>query len=138
MLALLVLLFLVVPVVELVLIIKIGAAIGVLATVALLVLSSVVGSWLMKREGLGVVRRVQASLAAGRMPGVELIDGFLILLGGALMIAPGFLTDLLGIALLLPPVRAVVRRVLRRRFSARLLGTTGTPGAGGPSGYIDV
>ena len=86
----------------------------------------------MKREGLGVLRRVQASLAAGRVPGAELVDGFLILFGGALMIAPGFLTDLLGIALLLPPVRAVVRRVLRRRLAARV-----ATSAGG-AGIIDV
>ena len=119
------LIFLVVPIVELVVIIKIGAAIGVLPTIALLMLSSAVGAWLMKREGLGVLRRVQATVAAGRVPGSELIDAFLILFGGALMIAPGFLTDLLGIALLLPPVRAVVRRVARRRFTSRVTGGSG-------------
>jgi UPF0716 protein FxsA len=130
--AVLALLFLVVPIIELALIIKIGAAIGALNTIGLLILSSVVGGWLMKREGLGVLRRIQASVASGRVPGAELIDAFLILLGGALMIAPGFLTDLLGIALLLPPVRAVVRRVLRRRFAARVAGSTSG------AGIIDV
>ena len=98
---------LVVPIVALVLIIKIGAAIGVLNTVGLLILSSVVGAWLMKREGLGVVRRMQVAVSQGRVPGQELVDAFLILLGGALMVAPGFLTDALGMLLLLPPVRAV-------------------------------
>lgn len=118
--ALLALAFLVVPLVELALIIRIGAAIGVLNTIGLLVLSSIVGGWLMKREGLGVVRRIQLAMAEGRVPGQELVDAFLILLGGALMLAPGFLTDLAGIALLLPPVRVVVRRTLRRRFARRI------------------
>ena len=125
--------FFVVPIVELVVIIKIGAAIGVLNTVGLLILSSVIGAWLMKREGLGVVRRMQVALAQGRVPGKEMVDAFLILLGGALMVAPGFLTDIVGMLLLLPPVRAVVRRILRRRFTVRVLGT-----GPGPSDIIDV
>jgi UPF0716 protein FxsA len=130
--ALLALVFLVVPIIELALIIRIGMAIGVLDTIGLLVLSSVVGAWLMKREGLGVVRRMQASVAEGRVPGAELVDAFLILLGGALMMAPGFLTDILGMALLLPPVRALVRRLVRRRLVARVTGSRGG------TGIIDV
>jgi UPF0716 protein FxsA len=124
---LLVVAFFVVPIVELVFIIKIGTAIGVVNTVGLLILSSVVGAWLMKREGLGVVRRMQQAAAEGRVPGRELVDAFLILFGGALMIAPGFLTDALGMLLLLPPVRAVVRRVFRRRFMMRVVGGPTTP-----------
>ena len=123
--AVLALAFFVVPLVELAVIIKVGAEIGVLNTVGLLVLSSIVGGWLMKREGLGVIRRIQASVAAGRVPGAELVDAFLILFGGALMLAPGFLTDLTGMALLLPPVRAVVRGALRRRFATRVVGGGG-------------
>jgi UPF0716 protein FxsA len=122
---LLALAFFVVPLVELAVIITVGAEIGVLNTVGLLILSSIVGGWLMKREGLGVVRRIQGSVAAGRVPGAELVDAFLILFGGALMLAPGFLTDITGMALLLPPVRAVVRRVLRRRFATRVVGGGG-------------
>lgn len=125
--------FFLVPIVELALIIKIGAAIGVLNTIGLLILSSVVGAWLMKREGLGVIRRMQTAVAQGRVPGKELVDAFLILLGGALMVAPGFLTDAFGMLLLLPPVRAVVRRVLRRRVTVRVVG----PGPD-PSDVIDV
>jgi UPF0716 protein FxsA len=120
--ALLALAFFVVPLLELAVIIKIGAEIGVLNTIGLLILSSIVGGWLMKREGLGVVRRIQLAAAEGRVPGAELIDAFLILFGGALMLAPGFLTDIAGMALLLPPVRVVVRRILRRRFAVRVVG----------------
>jgi UPF0716 protein FxsA len=121
-LVVLVLVFLVMPLVELAVIIQIGGAIGVLNTVGLLLLSSIVGGWLMKREGIGVLRRMQAAVAAGRVPGKELADAALILFGGALMVAPGFITDVLGMLLVLPPVRAVVRAALRRKLAVRVLG----------------
>lgn len=110
-------LFLVIPLVELYVIIQVGQAIGALNTVGLLLLDSLVGGWLMKREGFAVLRRLQDQMQQGRVPGKELVDAFLILFGGALMLAPGFLTDLVGMALLLPPVRGVVRRVLARRLT---------------------
>ena len=120
MFALLVVIFIGVPFAELYVLLQVGHAIGVLNTLALLILVSIVGAWLAKREGLGVIRRMQAALEAGRVPGKELIDGFLILLAAALMLAPGFLTDICAILLLLPPVRAVVRAELRRRFARRI------------------
>lgn len=131
-------LFLVIPLVELAVIIQVGSAIGALNTIALLVVMSVAGGWLMKREGLGVLRRVRASLDAGRMPASDLVDGFLILVGGALMLTPGFLSDLVGLALLVPPVRAVARRQLARRVAVRALGGRPRPGPGAGPGYIDV
>jgi UPF0716 protein FxsA len=117
---LLALVFLVVPLAELAVIIQVGQWIGVVDTLALLVLISVVGAWLAKREGIGVWRRIQRQLQLGRMPGNELIDGFLILFAAALLLTPGFLTDLLAILLLLPPTRAVARTALRRAFAWRL------------------
>jgi UPF0716 protein FxsA len=118
--ALLVILFIGVPFAELYVLIQVGHAIGVLNTLGLLLLVSIVGAWLAKREGIGVIRRMQAALNAGRVPGVEIVDGFLILLAAALMLTPGFLTDIVAIFLLLPPVRAVVRRALRRSFARRI------------------
>jgi UPF0716 protein FxsA len=123
--ALLAVLFLVIPLCELYVIIQVGHAIGALNTVGILLLDSLVGSWLMKREGLAVFRRLQAKLQSGQIPGRDLVDAFLILFGGALMLAPGFLTDVVGIALLLPPVRAVVRRVLARRFKTMAVHRSG-------------
>lgn len=139
----LVLLFLVVPLAELYVIIQVGSAIGALNTVGLLLLMGVAGGWLMKREGLGALRRVRSQLARGRAPGTELVDGLLILFGGALMLSPGFLTDILGLALLVPPARALVRRGLARRFQARILGSSGLDNRGrdgprGDSGNLDV
>lgn len=103
------LLFLVVPFVELFVLLQVGQAIGVLDTIALLVLVSVVGAWLVKREGLGVLRRARQRAASGAVPGRELVDGVLILFAGALLLTPGFVTDLVAILLLLPPVRAGLR-----------------------------
>lgn len=114
--AVLALLFIVVPLVELYVIIQVGQSIGALNVIGLLIVMSIAGGWLMKQQGLGVLRRVQDQLHDGQVPGREIVDGFLILFGGALMLTPGFLTDVLGIALLLPPFRAVVRAGLARRF----------------------
>ena len=80
---------------------------------------TVAGAWLIKRGGMSLYRRIREAVAAGRVPGKELADAFLILLGGALMLTPGFVTDAFGIALLLPPVRAVVRRVALVQLSRR-------------------
>ena len=114
--ALLVLLFIVVPLVELYVIIQVGQAIGVWWTLALLVADSVAGSVLMRSQGRAAWRRFQAALAEGRMPGREVLDGVLVIFGGAFLLTPGFATDVLGAILLVPPTRALVRRVLVRRF----------------------
>ena len=112
--------FIGVPFAEIYVLLQVGHAIGVLNTLALLVLVSMVGAWLAKQAGLSVIRRMQAAINAGRVPGAELVDGFLVLMAGALMITPGFLTDIVAIFLLLPPVRAGVRRALRRYFAHRI------------------
>jgi UPF0716 protein FxsA len=113
-------LFVGVPFAEIYVLLQVGHVIGVVNTLGLLILISIVGAWLAKREGLGVLRRMQAALNAGRVPGAELVDGFLVLLAGALMITPGFLSDIVAVFLLLPPVRVGVRRTLRRYFLRRI------------------
>ena len=137
---LLLLLFIVVPLAELYLIIQVGQAIGVLPTIAILLLDSVVGSVLLRSQGRLAWRRFREATAAGRPPAREVIDGALILVGGAFLLTPGFLSDLLGLALLLPPSRAVVRRVLARRFLGRMTASLATPPAAarGPSSRFDV
>ena len=111
MLLVLFLIFVVTPIVELTVIVQVAGSTGVMNTIGLLILVSLVGAWLVRREGLGILRRAQAELAKGRMPGRELVDGLLVLLAGALMLTPGFVTDAVGLALLLPPVRAILRSV---------------------------
>jgi UPF0716 protein FxsA len=119
MVGVLVLLFLVVPLAELYVIIQVGQAFGALNTIALLIIVSAAGAWLVKREGINVWRRFQRSVEAGSVPGKEIADGVMILFAGALLLSPGFLTDIFGIALLLPPVRAVVRASVMRQAARR-------------------
>ena len=111
---------------------QVAGGIGVLETLGLLIVVSIVGAWLVKAQGIGLIRRVQAKLAAGELPGKELVDGALILFAGALMLTPGFVTDTVGLLLLLPPTRAVVRTFLMKRFSvmadARVAGFGFAPG----------
>jgi UPF0716 protein FxsA len=120
-LPLLIVLFVAVPIVELAVIIQVGQAIGVLETIALMLLVSVVGAWLVKREGIGVWRRAQRQIDAGQVPGRELVDAALIMLAGALLLTPGFLSDCLGILLLLPPVRAGLRHFIIARMRKRVI-----------------
>ncbi|MBW3649623.1 MAG: FxsA family protein [Actinobacteria bacterium] len=119
MFAFLALLFLVVPFVELFLLIQVGQAVGALPTILALVVVSVVGAWLVKREGIGVLRRAREQVQGGRVPGNELVDGVLILFAGALLVTPGFLTDVLGILLLVPPVRVMLRSAASARLARR-------------------
>ena len=120
MLAIFVLLFVVVPIVEIYVAVAVGHAIGALNTVGLLLLLSLVGAWLTKYAGLSVISRIRQQLAAGQMPGNELVDGGLVLAGGLLLIVPGFVTDAIGLLLLFPPTRVVARSGLKRRFRARV------------------
>src|SRR3954470_18866491 len=123
MLPLLVGLFIVVPLVELYVIIQVGEAIGVWWTLALLLADSVLGSVLMRSQGRAAWRRFQAALAEGRAPAREVLDGVLVIFGGAFLLTPGFVTDVIGALLLLPPTRALVRRGLVRRLVPRMVVT---------------
>ena len=124
---LLVLIFIVVPIAELALLIQVGQTIGVWWTIAILIADSILGSVLMRSQGRAAWRRFNDALRAGRVPAREVIDGALVIFGGALLLTPGFLTDILGLVLLLPPTRAVVRAVLLRRFAHRLVVSATAP-----------
>ncbi len=115
---LLVLLFLVVPLVELYVIVQVGQRIGYPWTLGALLVVSVAGAALVKREGRGAWRRFRAALDAGRIPAEEVVDGALLLLGGALLLTPGFLTDAVGLLLVVPVSRRAVNHGLRRRVRA--------------------
>ena len=133
--ALLVILFIVVPIVELYVIIKIGGLIGVLPTLGLLLADALLGSLLLRQQGRGAWRRFNQALAERRFPGREVADGLMIAIGGTLLLTPGFITDIFGLLLLIPPTRALARRLLRgvvaRRFV--VIGGGGFGGArGGP------
>ena len=127
--------FLVVPIVEIYVLIQVGQVIGPWWTILLLVADSILGSWLIKREGGRAWRALRTALESGRMPAKELSDGALILIGGTLMLSPGFVTDAFGILLILPFTRPFARRLLTQVVTRRLLAGNTTrpgPGPGGP------
>lgn len=133
-LTLLLLLFTVTPVVELTLLLRVHGAIGLGPTLALVLATGLGGAVLARWQGVRALGRVREALAAGRMPGRELFDGALILVAGTLLVTPGVLTDSLGLLLLLPPVRSLAARGLRRWAASRvqvvdLRGSNGSPGA---------
>ena len=111
--------FVLVPIAELYVLIQVGQQIGVLATIALLIADSLLGAWLLRREGSRAWRALRAALAAHRLPAREVADGALVIFGGALLLTPGFLSDILGLLCILPPSRAVLRRVLTGVVAAR-------------------
>lgn len=117
----------VVPVVELFAIIQVAQTIGGLNTIGLLLLTSIAGGWLMRVQGFGVLRRFQGDLLEGKLPAAPLVDGLLILVGGLLMLVPGFVTDALGLLLLLPPVRTLARRLVLARAERRIKVFTDSP-----------
>jgi UPF0716 protein FxsA len=125
-------LFILVPLAELYVILKVGDAIGVGWTILLLAADSVIGSLLLRTQGRAVWNRFNRALSEGRMPHREVQDGVLVIFGGAFLITPGFLTDVIGLLLLLPPTRSVIRRLavraIGRRMALRVAGTPGTPG----------
>jgi UPF0716 protein FxsA len=123
-------LFILVPLAELYLILKVGDAIGVGWTILLLAADSVIESLLLRSQGRAVWRRFNEALQQGRMPHREVQDGVLVIFGGAFLITPGFITDVVGLLLLVPPTRAVIRRlamrVIGRRMSVRVVEGTAT------------
>lgn len=113
--------FILLPLLELYVIFTVGDAIGWWQTILILAADSIIGSLLLKSQGRAVWRRFNEQMAAGRMPHKEVLDGVLVIFGGAFLITPGFLTDIVGILLLLPPTRVFMRRLVTRAIGGRLV-----------------
>jgi UPF0716 protein FxsA len=118
---LLVAIFVGVPILEIYVIIQVGQAIGALPTIILLVLESMLGAWLIKHEGRLAWQALRAAISSGRMPGRQLADAALVLVGGTLLLTPGFVTDAFGFFFVLPVTRPLARRILGSVVSRRLL-----------------
>ena len=128
--------FIGVPLIEIYVLIQVGQVIGPWWTILLLIVDSLIGTWLIRREGGRAWQALRVALESGRMPARELADGALILVGGTLMLTPGFVTDGFGILLILPFTRPVARRLLTQLVGRRLLsGYTTRPGRG-PGGPV--
>lgn len=118
----LIVLFVAVPFVELYVILEVvGPALGAPLTILLLAADSVIGAYLFRSQGRAVWRRFNGALAEGRVPHREIVDGVLIVFGGAFLITPGFLSDIVGVLLLVPPTRAIVGRIVVRRLGRRVI-----------------
>lgn len=128
---------LLVPIVEIYVIIQVGQVIGGWPTVALLIAESAFGAWLIKREGRRAWAALQSSFETGKMPGRELADGALVLIGGTLLLTPGFVTDIFGFFFVLPFTRPLARRALTAFLGRRVtqLDPTGLSGLGGVPGF---
>jgi UPF0716 protein FxsA len=126
--------FVVVPIIELAVLIAVGREIGVWWTILLVILVSFAGAWLARREGTAAWRRFQRAVTEGRMPTNEVADGAMVLFAAALLLTPGFVSDVLAIGLLVPPIRTVVRSAVVRFYVARSLRRAGLGGLGGLGG----
>jgi UPF0716 protein FxsA len=120
-------LLIVVPIVEITVIIAVGSQLGVLPTVLLLLASAILGTWLVRREGSRAWRAFRTALGESRPPTSEAVDGVLVFAGGLLMMLPGFVTDLIGLVVVLPIARPFLRRMVMIELAKRL-----PPGIVGP------
>ena len=127
--------FIVVPVLELFLLIRLGQTVGLWPTLALVVGTGLLGAHMARAEGLRVLFRFQSELASGRLPGQSLLDGIAVLIGGAFLLTPGILTDLTGFALLFPPSRHWIQGWVRRRLERGLEDGTIRVATMGPGGF---
>ena len=116
----LLLLFIVVPLVELVLLFTVGGKIGPWPTLGIIVLTAIIGASLTRSQGAAVMLKAQTAMREGRMPHAEVLDGLMIVIAGAVLLTPGFLTDAFGFSLLYPPFRSVVRKRLAKSFKDRV------------------
>jgi UPF0716 protein FxsA len=139
---LLLIVFILVPLAEIYVILQVaellgGGIQGAALTVVLLAVDSMIGALLLRSQGKAVWRRFNAVLSEGRVPHREIVDGVLVIVGGALLLTPGFLSDILGVLLLVPPTRAVVRRVVVRRVTRRAAASASSrrPGQPSPADY---
>ncbi len=123
------LLFVGVPILEIWLFLLVGGRIGTINTILVIILTAAAGTQLVRQQGLAVLRRAQEATNQGRLPANELLDGVLILVAGVLLLTPGFFTDAVGFMLLIPPTRAVVRRMIMERLQHRITVQTAHPRA---------
>ena len=130
--------FIVTPLIEIAVLIQVGSWIGLWPTLALIVLTAIVGTWMLRRQGFEVLSRAQQQLEQGTVPLAEVFEGFCLVIAGALLLTPGFVTDAAGTSLLLPPVRAWLYHVLGSRFRAAAMPRGAAPaGADGrPPGPV--
>ena len=121
--------FIVVPLAEIAVLIQVGGWLGLVPTLALIVLTAIAGTWMLRQQGFSVFVRAQRQLEQGVMPVAEVFEGLCLLVAGALLLTPGFLTDAVGAVLLVPQLRALLYRRVRHHLERHVVGAPGAPGA---------
>ncbi len=116
------LLFLIIPIIEIYLLIQVGSIIGAFYTILLIILTAIVGAFLLRAQGMATLRRVQENVAKGKVPAMEMLEGLMLLVGGALLLTPGFFTDALGFVCLIPTLRRAVIRLFLLQKIGRMQG----------------
>ena len=116
----LLLLFILIPVIEIALLIEVGSMIGTGNTIAVILLTAVIGAYMVKHEGLGVMYRLQQNMNQGTFPAEEMINGMMILVSGALLLTPGFFTDVIGFLMVIPVTRNLIKRIARRIIEKKI------------------
>ena len=116
--------FSIIPVIEIAILIKVGSYIGVIETISIVILTAIIGAFLVRQEGLTVMYKLRQKIQEGVMPAEEIFDGVMILISGALLLTPGFVTDVIGFSLVFPPSRRVLKKLLRRYIEKKFLSMT--------------
>lgn len=117
------LIFVLIPVIELSLLIKVGSIIGTMNTIVIIILTAVIGAYMVRLEGLGVMYRIQKNMLEGVFPAEELINGMMILIAGALLLTPGFFTDAIGFLMVFPASRNVIKKIVRTYIEKKMSST---------------
>ncbi len=125
------LMFVAMPILEIFVLIQVGGSIGALATIAIVVLTAVIGTWLLRSQGLSTLGKARSRLAGGEIPAFQLLEGLALGVGGALLLTPGFITDAFGFACLFPPTRHLLVNSLSKRFTVAQFDTGGFSSAAG-------
>jgi len=129
------LLFVAVPIIEIALLIQVGSFIGTVPTIAIVILTAILGTWLLRQQGLATYAKVQHRLQSGEMPATQIVEGLLLLVGGALLLTPGFVTDAIGFSTLIPFSRHWLAKWLTRRSGGWFYTATTVGGAGAPGNH---
>lgn len=122
------------PIIEIFVLIQVGSAIGALATIAIVIFTAILGTWMLRSQGLSTLNRARNRLAGGEIPAFQLLEGVALAVGGALLLTPGFVTDAIGFACLLPPTRHLLVNAISKRVTIAGMATGGGAGQGAGQG----
>lgn len=131
-------LFIAVPIIEIFVLIQVGSAIGALSTIAIVIFTAILGTWMLRSQGLSTLNKARTRLAAGEVPAFQLFEGLALGVGGAMLLTPGFVTDAVGFFCLLPPTRHFLVRLLSKKISLSGMATGAAPNNAGVRSHDSI